>query len=275
MNKTPQALVKKSLKMTFAAALLLSLPKLYAGVADIAPYQDAQLIKSSTKEDVSVEIPLGAIKRAGRGWEPEEVLRVKAEAYQSLYKIHRNAVLADVERYYRDAIATANNAVVFECHSRDCGSSNAWANDFFKEYLLYGGDQNQTLLVVQEGSVYQLMYLNRRGAGDIMVRLDEVKMAAPQGLGFDLVAQMDAQDVPRIRRFLNDLSPGETVVAYVSAKQEGGLSAIARADQYISDIALALGPRLSDKVRFLNVANVAREELSEGRISFVYEDLRK
>lgn len=274
MKKIPQAFVKRSFKLAIQAALLVSLPNLYGSVADIAPYQDAQLVKSSVAEDSFVEVPLGKIRRAGRGWEPEKVVRVKAEAYQSLYKIHRNAVLEEVERYYRQAILSPDKTILFECHSRDCGSSNAWANDFFKEYLLYGGDQNQTLLVVQQASVYQLMYLTRRGAGDIMVRLDEIKVAAAQQLGVDLVAQMDAQDIPRIRRFLSELSAEQTVVAYVSARQEGGVSAVARADQYIAAITLALGPRLSAKVRFLNVANVAREELAEGRISFVYEPLR-
>ena len=98
-----------------------------------------------------------------------------------------------------------------------------------------GADQNQSLLVVKNTqNIYQTLYLNRRGAGDVMVRLDEVKSIEGQDTEFDIVAQMDAQDVPRIRRFLNDLPSGQNVVGFVTSQKTGPLSAIESGDQLVS-----------------------------------------
>jgi CRISPR/Cas system-associated endonuclease Cas1 len=136
---------------------------------------------------------------------------------------------------------------------------------------LYGSDQSQFLLVVKnKQDVYQVLYLNRRGAGDVMVRLDEVKSTEANDTEFEIVAQMDAQDIPRIRRFVNDLPAGQNVVGFVTSQKTGSLSAIERGDQLISTLSAGLGDRLKTKVRFINLADLGLVSLGVNRISFVY-----
>ncbi len=244
----------------------------YSNVLEIEPYRDAQLVKSQSNEGVMVEVPVSAIRRAGSGWEPEKVIRLTGDYISSLYKIDRNALLPDVYRHYRLEMLKNGREVVFECSSRSCGSSNAWANNFFKDYLLYGGDQNQFLLVVKNAQdVYQVLYLNRRGAGDVMVRLDEAKSVEARDTEFDIVAQMDVQDIPRMRRFIQDLEENQYVVAFVSSRKNGSLSALRVGDQLINAAISGLGRQLSEKVRFINLADLGRESLGVNRVSFVYE----
>lgn len=243
----------------------------FAGVLEIASYRDAQLIKSNSQTERLVEIPLSKIRKAGSGWEPESVIRLKGDYFTSLYKIDRNAVLSDVYAHYRAQMLKNGQTVLFECESRSCGSSNAWANNFFSDYLLYGADQNQYLLVVKNTQdIYQTLYLNRRGAGDVIVRLDEVKSVEGRDTEFEIVAQMDAEDVPRIRRFLRDLPSGQRVVGFVTSKRTGPLSAIQSGDQLISSLSAGLGEQLNAKVRFINLADLGRVSLGVNRISFVY-----
>jgi len=243
----------------------------FAGVLGIEPYRDAQLVKSSSQAEQFVEVPLSKIRRAGSGWEPETVIRLKGDYFSSLYKINRNALLPDVYAHYRSQMVSDGHSILFECDSRSCGSSNAWANNFFGDYLLYGSDQSQFLLVVKnKQDIYQVLYINRRGAGDVMVRLDEVKTVNSQDTEFNIVAQMDVQDIPRIRRFVSELTPGQNVVAFVTSQKTGTLSAIEAGDELISVTMAGLGDQLKTKVRFINLADLGRESLGVNRISFVY-----
>lgn len=243
-----------------------------ADVSKVDPYRDAQLVKSQSEVGILVEVPLSKIRRAGSGWEPEEVIRLEGDHFTSLYKINRNALLEEVYSHYRAELQKSGQEIVFECESRSCGSSNAWANNFFKDYLLYGADQSQFLLVVKDSAeAYQILYLNRRGAGDVMVRLDQVKPVKLQDTEFGIVAQMDAQDIPRIRRFVRDLSSDQSVIAFVTSSREGNRSAIGSGDQLIAAIEAGLGDQLKAKVRFINLADLGRESLGINRVSFVYE----
>ncbi|MEP2617343.1 MAG: DUF4892 domain-containing protein, partial [Marinomonas sp.] len=242
----------------------------FANVMAVEPHRGAQLIKSHSDISVSVEVPLDKIGRAGSGWEPEKVIRLQGDHFTSLYKIDRNVLLEDVYSHYRSELQSAGQEVVFECSSRSCGSSNAWANNFFKDYLLYGSDQSQFLLVVKsDQGVYQVLYLNRRGAGDVMVRLDQVRPVEVRDTEFDIVAQMDIQDTPRIRRFINDLSEGQRVVAFVTSRRNGRLSAVEYGDQLIANAEAGLGDQLKTKVRFINLADLGLVSLSVNRVSFV------
>ncbi|QUX95826.1 DUF4892 domain-containing protein [Marinomonas sp. CT5] len=243
----------------------------FSALAAIEPYRDAQLIKSHSEAEIMVEVPLSKIRRAGSGWEPESVIRLKGDYFSSLYKINRNALLPDVYQHYRSQMLLDGRSIVFECASRSCGSSNAWANNFFGDYLLYGSDQSQFLLVVKsKQGVYQILYLNRRGAGDVMVRLDKVKTEEENGDGFEIVAQMDVEDIPRIRRFVRNLPPGQNVVGFVTSQREGALSAIESGDLLIASALAGLGDQLKTKVRFINLADFGRESLGVNQVSFVY-----
>lgn len=258
-------------KKVLMAYLLLMSGVVYADLSSVEPYRGAQLVKSGSEVNPLIEVPLAKIRRSGRGWEPESVLRVSGEKSHSLYKINRNEPLDKVLSYYQSALLGSGRSLLFKCESRSCGSSNAWANDFFDEYLLYGADDNQLLMSLQDGEGnYQVIYINRRGAGDIMVRIDTITTKSAKNTDADVAAQFEVQDTPRIRRFLNGVPTDRQVIGYVTSKPADGYSALARGDQSIDKLNAAIGARLQLKVRFVNIADMGLEALGYDRVSFVY-----
>lgn len=256
-------------------AALSSLLVLYASQSALAAeeglpvYRGAEIVKSTPLENSYIEIPLAKIYRSGRGWEPEKVETVEGSAIQTLYKIGRNVPMSSVERFYEEVIQGIDGGeILYSCQSRACGSSNAWANNFFNDYLLYGPDSSQSLWVVKDARMhYWVVYLNRRGAGDVMVRVDEV---IPKGseMGIDILAQLSATDVPRIRRFLNTLESRQGLVAFVTSAADER-SAIDVGDAYIDEIRLGLNPDERAEIRFINLANMGNTIYGEHRVIFV------
>ncbi|MBM6550193.1 DUF4892 domain-containing protein [Marinomonas ostreistagni] len=241
----------------------------YAAATEVPTFRGAQIIKSEPVENAYIEVPLSKIYRSGRGWEPEQVELIEGTSYQTLYKIGRNVPLDAVNTFYRDAVMNINdNQILFECQSRACGSSNAWANNFFNDYLLYGADANQSLLVTKDASNhYWVLYINRRGAGDVMVRLDEV-VPAGNDSNIDILAQLSATDIPRIRRALNDFGELTSVVGFVTS-EAGDVNAVATGDRYIEAIRAGLNPAERESIRFINLANMGDPAYGSHRVIFV------
>lgn len=252
-----------SLLLTSASTVL------FAQDTEIPVYRGANIVKSKPVEKSYIEIPLAKIYRSGRGWEPEKIEIVEGTAVQTLYKIGRNVPMETVEQFYQEAIQNLSDVeMLFTCQSRSCGSSNAWANNFFNDYLLYGSDSSQSLWVLRDQSMhYWVVYLNRRGAGDIMVRIDEV---VPSGndLGINILAQLNATDVPRIRRFLSDLETLDGLVAFVTSEADNR-SAIRVGDAYIEEIQRTLNPSELSSIRFINLANMGDSTYGSHRVIFV------
>lgn len=237
---------------------------------EIPTYRGAQIVKSTPVENSYIEIPLAKIYRSGRGWEPEKVEVVEGTAVQTLYKIGRNVPMDSVEKFYQEAIqkSLTNAEMLFSCESRACGSSNAWANNFFNDYLLYGSDSSQSLWVLRDQSMqYWVVYLNRRGAGDVMVRVDQI---IPKGnkLDIDILAQLNATDVPRIRRFLSSLDSLEGLVAFVTSEADER-SALRVGDSYIEEVQRGLKPNERSAIRFINLANMGNSTYGAHRVIFV------
>lgn len=254
-----------SLSVALSADLALAV-----GSTDLPTFRGAQIVKSKPVENSAIEVPLAKIYRSGRGWEPEKVERIEGTAFQTLYKIGRNVELKEVVDFYRGSLMSLpGSEVLFQCESRDCGSSNAWANNFFNDYLLYGADQNQSLLVSKDlRNHYWVLYINRRGAGDIMVRLDEVILKDNPGAEVNILAQLSATDIPRIRRFIASLSDLSTVVAFVTS-EAGEENALVVGDRYIRDIKEGLNPLERDSIRFINLANMGDPAYGRHRVVFV------
>ena len=240
-----------------------------AAATQMPTFRGAEIVKSEPVENAYIEVPMSKIYRSGRGWEPEIVELVQGTSYQTLYKIGRNVPLDSVMDFYRQSIMSIPDQVVlFDCQSRACGSSNAWANNFFNDYLLYGADANQSLMVTRDGrGHYWVLYINRRGAGDVMVRLDEI-IPTGQGGDIEILAQLNATDIPRIRRTVSELSNLESVVGFVTS-EAGEFDAVTTGDRYIKTIKAGLNPSERSTIRFINLANMGNPAYGSHRVIFV------
>jgi len=236
-------------------------------------YRGMEVIKNDVIENSEYNLPLSNLKRLGRGWQPTKSILLQGNRTTSLYKLGRSVELNNVYKHYRQELAT-NSAILYECSGRDCGNSNVWANNFFNDYRLYGADDNQFLLVTQNqtDSLYQVLYINRRGAGDVMVYLDRILVNNPNTLSKNktIAFQTEVTNITKIRSYIESQQKNEKLVALVSSSKTLGVGqAVTTADQHIKNMKNDLGTRLSSNIVFVNIASFGREEFGEDLITLL------
>ncbi|WP_191603356.1 DUF4892 domain-containing protein [Marinomonas algicola] len=240
-----------------------------SAASTILPYREAKVENTAILNNHNYVIPLSKIQRAGRGWAPEKVLDVDAQVTRFTFKVPRSSDLDEVYRFYLNQIKQADTNVIFECNSRSCGSSNAWANNFFNDYRLYGADDNQSLIVLQNNQLYYVMYINRRGAGDVMVRIDQVSPIVGAMINPFFEQQLSVLEIPKIRRFIEDKVAGERYFAVVTADAGSPVESFEKASAYIDEVKLGLGQRLKTDIEFINLGRSDLETYGESKITFI------
>ncbi|MCP5160414.1 MAG: DUF4892 domain-containing protein [Hahellaceae bacterium] len=87
-----------------------------------------------------------------------------------------------VFKHYQSVLQTQGGKLIFECHSRDCGQSNSWANDVFRQARLYGrdADQHYMVSVKRAGSNAQLdiVYVVERGNRQVLAYIQRLTTKA-------------------------------------------------------------------------------------------------
>lgn len=258
-----------------ACALNISLALASESLSLLKPlkeYRGAEVIKSDLIKNTEYILPLGNLKRLGRGWQPSNSILLQGDRVMSLYKFGRSMELNRIYEHYQEQLLV-KATVLYECSGRKCGSSNVWANSFFKEYQLYGPDDNQFLLVTHDKSngLYQILYMNRRGAGDIIVYIDRVQLRESAADDKKNIAfQTEVLNTTKIRLYLESQPSNEKYIALVSAnKQLSANAAISQAGDHINEIKGDLGVRLSSRIRFINIASFGQIEFGEELITLI------
>jgi len=195
-----------------------------------------------------------------------------------LYKFGRGESLEPIYNHYEQQLKDSAS-ILYECTGRTCGSSNAWANNFFNDYRLYGADSNQTLLVVANeddlNTEYQVLYLNRRGAGDVMLRLDSI-VSHTVVEDTDLVFQVSLNDKVAIRRYLDSINEDQSVYVLITSPANLTPSkAFQVAQGQIEALKISLGQELSDNISFINFGNQANPIYGENLFSVLVNDNTK
>lgn len=240
-----------------------------SSASSIVPYREAKIENTVILNNHNYVIPLSKIQRAGRGWAPEKVLDIDAQVTRFTFKIPRSSDLDEVYRFYLNQVKQADTNTIFECDGRSCGSSNAWANNFFNDYRLYGADDNQSLVVLQNEQHYHVMYINRRGAGDVMVRIDQVTPIMSSMVNPFFEQQLSVQELPKIRRFIEDKVEGQRYFAVVTAEAGSPSDSFEKASTYINEVKFGLGSRLQADIEFINLGSANAEIYGESKITFI------
>lgn len=236
----------------------------------IKQYKGADLIKFDQQVQSEYSLPLANLKKSARTWIPIDSKLVQGDITSSLFKFGRAERLEPIYRFYKDQLLDTAS-VLYECEGRTCGSSNAWANNYFNDYRLYGADANQSLLVVaneaKSSSDYKVLYLNRRGAGDVMLRIDTIVTHSSDDMA-DIVFQISLNDKIAIRHYLDTLNIDQSVFVVITSKS--GLAptnAFKIAQQNIDQIKSDLGPALSENITFINFGNQSEAIYGENQLS--------
>jgi len=235
----------------------------------ITPHREVALATTDVKDNSNYVIPLSKMQRADRSWFPEKVLNIESQSTRHTFKIARGADLNDVIRFYSDQVMTEKNALLFDCEGRSCGSSNAWANNFFNDYRLYGRDNNQVLKVFQNSEFYTVMYINRRGAGDVMVRIDQIIPMSEFKVDPTFKKQISVNDIAKIRLYIEDQSSDAHYYLAVTASGNTTSDGFDAAAKNIEDLNLGLGPRLLENMEFVNLGNSGLEVYGVDQLTFI------
>ncbi|MEH3023193.1 MAG: DUF4892 domain-containing protein [Pseudomonas oryzihabitans] len=152
------------------AGLLLSVGLVQAAVlAELAPFDHAQLVRESEPAVAERRYPLGPASRIGGRLRLEDSLQVEGELQAQTFELasgHPPLARLDAER---QRLQQGGATLLYWCEGRDCGASNVIANNILGEAMLYGPDDQQGLLVMQLAEPQSVLILygitrgNRRG----------------------------------------------------------------------------------------------------------------
>lgn len=95
--------------------------------------------------------------------------------------------------HFRTQLKKLPHNLLFECHGRECGDSNEWANRIFEVRELYGPDRYQHYLAAQlntdQGPLFLALYSIQRGNKRVYFQLDLLKPT--KGSAVDLAVNPD------------------------------------------------------------------------------------
>lgn len=79
-------------------------------------------------------------------------------------------------KHYASQLNQVPHKVLFECHARECGNSNQWANRILNNRKLYGPERYQHYLAVQietqQSPIFVTIYSIKRGNKRVYTQLD-------------------------------------------------------------------------------------------------------
>ena len=115
----------------------------------IERFPDSVLEEIEVVEDISYRLVLGTLQRNREEVIPENSQRLRGDVTKLTYQVSQQFNGEDVHNFFIEQIAEKGYEVLFTCSGRACGSSNYWANDIFRNRILYGPERNQYFLAIR------------------------------------------------------------------------------------------------------------------------------
>jgi hypothetical protein len=117
-----------------------------------------------------------------------------------------------------------------------------------------------------------VLYLNRRGAGDVVLRLDTIRSQSDKDTN-NIVFQVNLNEQVSIRRYLDTVSEGTSIYAIVTSSLNLSPSEAFNAAQLqIESLKDSLGQDMSNKITFINFGNQAQSIYGENQLSVLIND---
>lgn len=120
-----------------------------ANHALVEGFPDSVLVSAEFEPDSNYRLILGRLQRSRGVVVPESEERIRGDISKLIFEIPREYSAEDVYGYFRSSFSDKGYDELFGCIGRECGSSNYWANDIFRNRVLYGPERNQYFLNVR------------------------------------------------------------------------------------------------------------------------------
>jgi outer membrane protein OmpA-like peptidoglycan-associated protein len=146
-----------------------------------AVFPDAKVLQKEVIENANYPLALGPLKNVNSRWQPEREKRVRGDLQRRTMETSGRFSVDEIYRQLRIALQRRNARPLYTCSGLDCGSSNAWANNYFGVKQLYGLDQNQYFgaweMQSSDGALYYMStYVVQRGNQRIYVQIDQIQV---------------------------------------------------------------------------------------------------
>lgn len=137
----------------------------------LAPFPDSELASVERLADTRYLLVLGTLQRSSGIVAPEDSRRLRGDITKLVYEVSREFTGQDAYRFFAEQAAERGYRELYRCAGRACGSSNYWANDVFRNRVLYGPERNQYYLALEAAdaagapahiSLYVITRSNRR-----------------------------------------------------------------------------------------------------------------
>jgi len=137
-----------------------------------------RLMFQSSRLAYQYNIALGNFKRINSEWSVENELSVQGDLQRYTFEFDSGTSFSRAWKILNTNVSVVNEEILYTCSGLDCGSSNVWANDYFKVKQLYGLDQTQRYQVSKypgdKGEQYKIVYLIKRGNRRVLAQVDIV-----------------------------------------------------------------------------------------------------
>lgn len=153
----------------------------------LAGFSESVIIERELRRDINYRIVLGALERVRGEVIPEDSERLRGDVTKITYEVSQEFTGEDVYEFYQEQVAAKSYEVLYSCGGRECGSSNYWANDIFRNRILYGPERNQHFMAFRPSSAlesdpYFSLYIITRVNRKIYAYIEIVEPAGTQEL---------------------------------------------------------------------------------------------
>lgn len=161
--------------------LIVSAPVMAAGALESFPLAEKESEKSQQMDQHL--FATGRIQNKGGEAFPESWLSLPSGTLsQALYRVRSTRDTDEILEHYQGQLQQPGSEILFRCSSRECGSSNDWANSVFKVSTLYGVDREQHYIAGRRDlngqTDYVSVYITERGTGRIYVYVSHYQVTA-------------------------------------------------------------------------------------------------
>jgi outer membrane protein OmpA-like peptidoglycan-associated protein len=216
MNFAPYQFISRLLPLVI---LLVGFPSVRAAQSEvvvgftdhtlIAGFADSEIIDRELQRDINYRIILGALERVRGEVIPEDSKRLRGDVTKITYEVSQEFTGGDVYAFYQEQLTAKNHEVLYSCGGRECGSSNYWANDIFRNRILYGPERNQHFIAFRanpalEESPYFSVYIITRVNRKIYAYIEIVEPAGTEDS--EQIAVTVETEKPQISEQLSDVA---------------------------------------------------------------------
>lgn len=198
----------------------------------IVRYPSSKIDSYSARQGAEYQLALGQLKNVNGILNPEYSSRLAGDLTRITYRIPDGHQSKSVFEHFKSVIPQPYT-LLYECHGRECGSSNHWANHIFRVAKLYGPERYQHYLaartIIAGQDVVVALYSIRRGNKRLYAHLDLLEVESEAARGLNVTASS----------LLNSLrEEGRFVLPELGFDEQGSLAP--EADEFLSVVARVL-----------------------------------